>query len=344
MFEENTEYKYVNIPFDFDSNIYIELNDDLSNMTKIEAKKHYEFTGFQENRKYKYVNIPFDFDSNIYIELNDDLSNMTKIEAKKHYEFTGFLEYRKYKYNLNFNVYIYCCGKSGSSTLTSTFNKNGFNAIQLHSSKFYKNKCIESKLNPNIFDVIEKSMENNENVYVIDSYRMPIEKKISGFFQHYKASNTDIEYITELIDNKIYFSEDYVAINEILDYFNIPYFNTFDFEKKYNLIKYKNINIIKLRFEDINEWGSILSTIFNKKITMYDENISKNKSYFNVYKTIKNTYNIPDFMIDIIQNNTEFKIYNTLESQKQYIEYWSSRCKPFIFKNIPNDFNAKSYI
>jgi len=51
-YKENRKYKYKNIPNDFDSNIYIELNFDLKNMTLVEVKNHYENIGYKENRKY----------------------------------------------------------------------------------------------------------------------------------------------------------------------------------------------------------------------------------------------------------------------------------------------------
>ena len=288
--------------------------------------------------------LPIDFNSKTHIELNEDLKDLTELKVKK----TD--KCRKYKYqqiDLNFNVYVYCCGKSGSSTLYTTFNKNGYKAFKVHGKLNYiYNNCPESKINNNVFDVIEQSMLNNENIYIIDSYRNPIERKISSFFQNYKENNNQIDYITSQIDKQIFLSENNVSINEVFDYFNIPHFTTFDFEKKYNILFYKNITFIKLRFEDINEWGNILSSIFNKPIIMYNDNISENKSYANEIKIIKNEYKIPDYMIDEIKNNTEFKIYNTIESQEKYLEYWSKRTKlyKYKYKNIPNDFNAKSYI
>jgi hypothetical protein len=299
----------------------------------VESKKHYE-------------NIPDDFNAKEYVELNEDLKNITELEAKNHYEFHGYKENRKYKYqqiDLNFNVYVYCCGKSGSSTLSKTFNKNGYKSLHIHGkiNYLYHNKV--SKINNNIFDVIEQSMLNNEKIYIIDSYRNPIERKISSFFETYEENNKQFDYITNQIDKKIFFIENNVSINEVFDYFNIPHFTTFDFEKKYNILFYKNITFIKLRFEDINEWGNILSTIFNKPIIIYNDNISENKLYANEYKIIKNEYKIPDFMIDEIKNNIEFKIYNTLETQEKYLKYWIKRSKIYKYENTPNDFNAKHY-
>ena len=295
----------------------------------------------------KTINVPDDFNAKEYIELNEDLKHMTEIEAKNHYEYHGYKEHRKYNYqmlDLNFNVYVYCCRKSGSSTLFKTFNKNGYNSLHTHSKDYYIYSCIESLKNNNLFNVIENSMSNNEKVYIIDSYRNPIERKISSFFQHYEEENKSIDYITNQLNEQLYYLENYHSINEIFDYFNIEHFTSFDFEKKYNIKFYKNITFIKLRFEDINEWGNLLSCIFNKQIIIYNDNLSENKSYAKEIKIIKNEYKIPDFMIDEIKNNIEFKIYNTLESQQKYLEYWTKKSKIYTYKNLPEDFNPKDYV
>jgi hypothetical protein len=59
----NRKYKYENIPENFNAIEYIELNEDLKNMTELQAKNHYEHYGYKENRKYKYENIPDDFNN-----------------------------------------------------------------------------------------------------------------------------------------------------------------------------------------------------------------------------------------------------------------------------------------
>jgi hypothetical protein len=337
-----------NIPSDFVSKNYIELNNDLRNMTELEAKIHYENTGCKENRKYKYVNIPNDFKATEYIELNDDLKDLSELQAKLHYENEGYNENKKYKYSqidLNYNVYVYCSGKSGSSTLTKTFIKNGYNTLHVHNSLDFKIHNIESKLNPNLFELIENSMKNNNNVYIIDVYRNPIERKISSFFQNYNINNNNnIDYITNEIDNFIYNGENYYSMHEIFNYFKLQNFDFFDFKNQYNILQYKNVTFIKLRFEDINYWGDILTKIFKKPITIYNDNLSENKKYNNELNIIKKTYQIPEYMIQIIKNNKEFKIYNTTESQEKYLDYWSKRTKIFKYENIPINFNPKDYI
>ena len=96
--QRTTNDNFENIPDDFNSKIYIELNEDLKDLADLQAKLHYEYEGYKEERKYKYENIPDDFNSKIYIELNEDLKDFTELQAKIHYENEGFKENRKYNY------------------------------------------------------------------------------------------------------------------------------------------------------------------------------------------------------------------------------------------------------
>lgn len=282
----------------------------------------------------QYKNIPPDFDPKEYKIINRDLRKLDDIEATLHYERRGHKEKnRRYKLNrnLNFNVYVYCSGKSGSMTLYQTFLQNGFYPLHVHGEQYYTEHIPESVLNSNLFDVIEQSMKNNDHIYIIDAYRTPFERKISSFFQTYHGdlsnSEENIALIFEQLDNKIKDLENYNAIDEIMNYFKLPLFDSFDFNKRYNLIQYKNATFIKLLFADIKHWDYILSEIIGKKIKLYADNISDEKQYQLIYKIVKESYRIPAFMIDFIKNNKAFQIYNTKDDQEKYLEFWSKKTK-----------------
>lgn len=244
--------------------------------------------------------------------------------------------------NLDFDVFIYCCGKSGSSTLYKTFLENGYKTIHVHNKNYYINYLPESKINSNIFDVIKMNSNNHKEIYIIDSYRTPIERKISSYFQLFNTENKTPDEIIKDLDKYIYSGENYVSINEVLDYFNLPRFKSFNFEKKYNLVKFNNINIIKLRFNDINEWGKILSEIFCKEIKLVNHNVSDYKNYKDSYRIVKSTYKLPKYMVSYVKNDIESKIYNTPEELNEYINYWESRTREYL--NVPPDFDPVNYI
>jgi len=229
----------------------------------------------------------------------------------------------------NIDVFVYCSGKSGSSTLHSTFINNGYKSIHIHGDLEYRLNPLNNELvskHKKIFDLILYNMNQNKIIYIIDSYRLPIERKISGYFESFYKEQTYDEVEKEL-DNSLHLLEDYNSIDEILDYFNLPLFTSFDFKNKYNIINYKNVKFIKIRFCDIQNWDSILSKIFNKKITIIDDNLSKNKPYYNTSELIKNKYKIPFYIIYIVKNDFDFKIYNTKEEQKRYLDKWILRTK-----------------
>jgi hypothetical protein len=224
-----------------------------------------------------------------------------------------------------YNVFIYCGGKCGSSTLCTTFNQY-FKTIQLHTNKYYK---INLKKNKNVFDTIDLSCTQYENVYFIDSYRLPIERKISSFFQNINShvpnyKSLKIKELIHIFNTKyIYTIEEYHSINEVMTYYNVPLFDTFDFDKRYNIVQKDNKIFIKVLFKDITQWENIFSDIFSCKITIYNNNISEYKNYNSIYQTFKDNYLVPKKYIETkLLQDQEFKIYNTKQEQYEYIQHW----------------------
>ena len=307
----------------FNYKLYKILNPDLSHMNEEQLITHYIEHGYNENRL---INI----DCKLYKILNCDLSHMTNKELINHYIEYGHKENRLITFD-NINIFIYCSGKSGSTTLYNTLKNNKYKCFHVHRNKNYLENYKEIKKYESVFKLITNNLTLHENIFIIDSYRNPIERKISSFFQHLSKFMVNYENINicELINkfNNSYLEdlENYHSIDEIMNYFNINIFDSFDFEKKYNLLEYKNIKFIKLRFNDISIWNEILSNIFNTNIIMYNENLSENKNYINIYKNFKNNYKIPKEYLEKIKNDTHFKIYNTQIEQDEYIEYWKSK-------------------
>ena len=129
--------------------------------------------------------------------------------------------------------------------------------------------------------------------------------------------------------NHINSIEEYHPIDEIMKHYKLPLFRTFDFKKKYNLLVYKNINFIKIRFNDINKWSNILSEIFDRPITLQNDNMSENKDYIDLYNNFKKVYYLPNLYYNVtLPNNKNFKIYNTEDEQQKYYEKWKERLLP----------------
>ena len=134
-----------------------------------------------------------------------------------------------------YDIFVYCGGKCGSLTLHNTFLNNNYRTIHLHSNSYYK-EVLNNK--EDIYKIIDLSSKHKEKIYIIDSYRTPIERKISSFFQNIKLylPNYKIISIEELIKffnkNLLYNIEEYHSINEVLLHYNIPLWENFDFLKR----------------------------------------------------------------------------------------------------------------
>ena len=149
-------------------------------------------------------------------------------------------------------------GKCGSETLNATFIKNGYKSIKTHNIHCFKNQFS----NDNLIDFINRC-SLNKKLYLIDSYRRPIERKISAFFQHINRNvpdykNKSCEHLIDIF-NTSYLNhiEEYHSINPIMEEYGVELFDTFDFKKKFVIREKGNLVFIKILFSDINEWSSI---------------------------------------------------------------------------------------
>jgi len=329
------------LPKNFDFEIYRDLNGDLQSYDEIGLKKHYLIYGKHENRNYKVLNknVPDDFDWKEYLRMNIDLLKNFHDEynTSLHYINYGIHEHRMYKMSQleDVNFFIYCGRKSGSTTLNHTCSniENGL-SIQIHNNEDYLYKYGQCKFN-SIFELVENNMNKHETIYIIDSYRPPIEKKISSFFEdidklvpNYK--DCDISFLISYFNKKYIYgnkcthicTEDYEPLDEMLEHFNLSPIKKFNFDQEYELLKYKNLIFIKLRFREIDNWDVLLSKIIGKDVTVIDKNRSENKDYYEVYENFKKTYRIPREYLEKLKSDSRFKIYNSSLERIKYIKEW----------------------
>jgi len=231
---------------------------------------------------------------------------------------------------MNFDIFVYCGGKCGGTTLSNTFTKNNYKTTHLHVSicKGFFSSDIDTN---NTFNIIDNS-SSDKLVYIIDSYRTPIERKLSSYFQNieittpnYKSLSTE-ELIMFFNQNLLDIIEEYHSIDEVLTHYNIPLWKEFDFEKGYNIVRKDNKVFIKILFKDIENWGKILSEILSKEITIFSENLTANKSVFSYYNKFKEMYKVnKSYIYNILQNDKHFKVYNTEAEQEKYISEWLNK-------------------
>jgi hypothetical protein len=223
------------------------------------------------------------------------------------------------------NTILLIGGKCGGSTLLKSIGSI-MPCLHVHSND-YLQYVLSSKI-ININDIINLKIQNNEMVYIIDSYRMPIERKISAFFQNIDIfipdyNNKPIEEIINIF-NKSYLTniENYESIETVLKDYNIELKN----KNGYFYGEDNNLKCIKLKFSSIDKWDKILKQIFNQDVNMVPENISITKNYHTKYEEFKLKYKVPRFYIDEILKDKNFNFYNDEEEKKKYIEKWLNMC------------------
>ena len=224
-------------------------------------------------------------------------------------------------------------GKCGSTTLKNTFIRNGYKCIKAHNEQCFKRQFKYDGL----IDLINRS-SSNKKLYLIDSYRTPIERKISSFFENISVYvpnyvNKSCGELIDIFNNKYLnnLEEDH-SINPIIKKYGLDPFDTFDFKKKYVIKKKGNLVFIKILFSDIKQWGEILSKIFNKKIVLHNGNLSKHKVYNPIYNQFKKYYKIKkSYINNILKNDKEFRIFNTKKQQELYINKHLNSVKNYDF-------------
>jgi hypothetical protein len=221
----------------------------------------------------------------------------------------------------NIDVFILAGGKCGSSTLLETFKNLGYKSIKCHNHWDFIIQYGYDGLLKSI-----KDSSSNKKVYIIDSYRTPIERKISSFFEHIQETNKNFEdeNIFDLIEyfnkEKLNTIEEYHYINQFFSFFKIDDLKKNDF--KDNMYYFKEVNnfiIIKLLFKNVNKWDEILSDILKKKVLIQKSNITEDKKEIKyIYKKFKDNYRPP---LSYIKQLKEDKYLNFFLDEKEVQEY-----------------------
>ena len=233
---------------------------------------------------------------------------------------------------LNKIIFIYSKPKVGSTSLATSlriFLSNKYDIIHIHDEEMLK--VLGKITNITINEIILYNKYLGKEIFVIDIYRSPIERKISAFFEkienfhfHFdvlKINNYDIQRLINRF-NKIF---PYIGEGDhFIDTYNIPIPDIFDFNQKYLLVELNNIKYIKLRLKDSNKWDDILTNIFSENIKIIKDYETTNKSIKAVYLSFLDKYKIPANFLQELNNNCKYLNYFYSKEEKyEYINKWS---------------------
>ncbi len=246
-------------------------------------------------------------------------------------------------------IFVYSKPKVGSTSLVSSirlFASNKFSVLHLHDEEMLKVICnLSQSSNITINDIIQYNKSIGKNVYVIDVYRSPIERKISAFFEKigaYHFNNIDSKVNTYDIERVIKrFNSIFPHIangDNFLDCYNLTNKPLkFDNNNKYLYLEENGIKYIKLRLCDSNQWSYILTKLLQTEIIIVKDYESTNKEIKDLYIRFKNEYKIPvNFINEYIQNDTYLNYYYSEVEKQQYINEWLQKSSTALYTPFTN--------
>jgi hypothetical protein len=239
-------------------------------------------------------------------------------------------------------VFVFSAPKVGSTSIVSSlriFCSEEINVIHIHDEEMLY--VLRKIRGITINEIILYYSHIGKEVYVIDVYRSPIERKISAYFEKigsYHFNNHDDKVNTYNVDKIIIRFNNIFPHIALGDHFidkyelqNLP--DRFDFSNKYLLIEQNGIKYIKLRLKDSSLWGDILTNIFNinKKICIVKDYESTNKPIKDIYSRFKENYLIPINLLDEQMKCKYLNYYYSQEELTEYYDYWKQKSgSPFI--------------
>ena len=233
------------------------------------------------------------------------------------------------KSKLNKIIFVYSKPKVGSTTIVTSlrmFASNKYIIIHIHDEEMLK--VLINIPDITINDVILYNKYLGKDVYVVDIFRSPIERKISAFFEkinkHFNANNEKINhYDIKRIFNRFNKIFPYIAQGDhFIDIYNIPIPEKFDFDKKYLFLNHLGINYLKLRLKDTMYWDNILTTVFDTPIKIIKDYETLNKPIKECYLLFKNNYRIPQNFFTDLKDCKYLNFFYSLEEKIEYLNEW----------------------
>jgi len=230
-------------------------------------------------------------------------------------------------------IFIYSAPKVGSTSIVSSlriFGLEKFVIIHIHDEDMLRVLGHIDGITINELILFNKYL--GKEVYVIDIYRSPIERKISVFFEKigsYHFNNTD-QNINNYNVNKVInrFNNIFSHIgngDHFMDRYNITIPDKFDFKNNFLLVEENGIKYIKLRLKDSNKWGQILTNILHINIGIIKDYETTKKPIKNIYNVFKNNYKIPKNFLDELMNCKYLNYYYSEEEKQQYYNDWNRK-------------------
>jgi hypothetical protein len=252
-----------------------------------------------------------------------------------------------FKNENNNYIFIYTPPKVGSTTLVSSLRISlgkSYNIIHIHDEVMLE--VLTGITNVTINDILNYLSNARKNVYVIDVYRTPIERKMSAFFEkiapyHFNNLEENIKnYSIQRVSNR--FNKVFPFLesgDHYFDKYNISDPVPFDFTKKYTVQEVNKIKYIKLRLCDTHVWDTVLSEIFHSDIVLISDYKTENKTIGELYNKFKNQYRLPLNFLEDIKSCKYLNFYYNEEEKDTYLNFWKRRVCNDVVPYTSDEFN-----
>jgi hypothetical protein len=227
-------------------------------------------------------------------------------------------------------IFIYTPPKVGSTSIVSSLRIFGsaiFNIIHIHDEEMLR--VLSNISGVTVNEIIQFNKYLGRDVYVIDVYRSPVERKISAYFEkvgiyHFNTTDENVNtYNFDKVINRFNKLFPHIANGDhFMDVYNIPLPQTFDFYNKYLLIEHNGIKYIKLRLKDSGSWSNILTNIFGLQICAVKDYESMNKPIKDLYTQFKSHYRLPSNFLSNLTTCKYLNYYYSPSEIQEYIGQW----------------------
>ena len=230
-------------------------------------------------------------------------------------------------------LFVYSAPKVGSTSIVSSlriFGLDKVDTIHIHDETMLEVLGNIKGITVNELILFNKHL--GKDVYVINIYRSPLERKISYFFEkigsyHFNTTEQNVnKYNLDKIVRRFNNIFPYIESGDhFIDNYNIKIPEHFDYNNKYLLVKENNITYITLRLKDSSQWGTILTNIFGFDIRIVKDYESTNKPIKDIFDLFKKKYKIPINYLDEMMKCKYFNYYYSSVELKNYYDEWINK-------------------
>lgn len=230
-------------------------------------------------------------------------------------------------------IFVYTPPKVGSTTLVTSLRVSlgkSYNIIHIHDDIMLK--VLSGVNNITVNDIINFLSNKGKQIFVIDVYRTPIERKMSEFFEkispyHFNNSEANIsKYSMKRISDRFNKLFPHLALGDnYFEKYDIKDPPKFDLNKKYTIQEVNNIKYVKIRLCDSKIWGEILSNILNSSIVLINDYQTESREIGMLYQKFKNEYRLPSNYFDLISKCKYLNFYYSEEEKNIYLNGWKNK-------------------